>query len=368
MQCSADTQLPRGSVIKPCIALVLLFCPLLAQAIELGEPQVESWLGEPLQVLVPVELGGLEPRGVRIRLLNANEYQALNLAPAPAFLSQLTAAWTETREGLHIQLASRRTNPEPLLSIALELSTPRLRVVRYVSLLFDPRPASATAPKGPTPRQTPPRQTAKPSQPRRPSTAAQTAPKPTPKAQSTAKTPPRKAPAPSPAPPRFQLSHALREIPPHRSARPILRTPYGTLSTQLAGYARADKPATSSSVLKATTATQPALNPSLKLPPKPESAAANTEPRLPPSDKALGDHTPASAVAGPPIGRLAISLLPVLLTIGLWWALQRRVRTPPQDDDTALAAWTDGATKVTAIHEGRVAPESSTPTLRAANE
>lgn len=354
-------------VIKSCIALALLCCPLLAHAIELGEPQVGSWLGEPVQVLVPVELGGLEPQRVQIRLLNANEYSALNLAPAPAFLSHLSATWSDTSDGLNIKLTSARTNPEPLLSIAVELATSRLRIVRYVSLLFDPRPASATPPKRPNPRHTAPRQPAEAPTPTRPSPAAKVTPKPAVSAHSLARTTPSRVQTAKPVLQRFQFSHALREIPPPTAVQQVLRTPHGTLSAQLAYSAGAADAAPQPKLPLTNKGSQTTHGTDRAQSANPSPPVTQPKPQTPAPEPEIGDHSEPVAVVGLSLTRLLVSTLPVLLSISLWWLLRRRIQIGSQDEETELTA-ERGRTKVTAIHSGRLAADSSTPRLRAANE
>ena len=362
-----------GSIIKPCIALALLCCPLLAHAIELGEPQVDSWLGERLEVLVPVELGGLEPRRVQARLLSASEYEELQLAPAHPFLKHLTAGWSDAAGPLTIQIRSQRPNPEPLLTIAVEVVTPSLRVIRHVSLLFDPRPTAATTadrPQVPTPasgNESAPKSTAKPKtaaeQPRAVAPVRATAPKPS----------TNRVVAAQPAAvtlPRFQLTYSLREIPPLQVTERPTTASLGGMSTALASTStqHTEHAATSAPTPPPTTLVQarPQIHQAAPAA-RAEGVTAAIESH---ENKSLRDVSAPETPAGQPllIGRVLWALLPIVLAAALWMLLWQRVRPTAAHRGHASAAPSSETTKVTPIHAGRPVPGSAAPILRVANE
>lgn len=352
---------------------------MLAQAIELGEPQVESWLGERIDVLVPVELGELEPQRVQARLLSASEYDELQLAPAHPFLKHVTAGWSEAAGPLTIRIRSQRPNPEPLLTVAVEVVTPSLRVIRHVSLLFDPRapnarpaeraraadPASQTVtlrPAPPTPRAPAAANAARATKPP-PKTVAP----PRPAAAKTS-VEPRAAPANTAAAlPRFQLTYSLREFPPLTTPQPLADPSFGALSTALTQHG-ANVAAVTSPEPQASVAT--AVR-------RPTTPAASTRPPIegsPPAGTPATAGRPADALAPPgtensgaaSIGRIIWALIPAVLAVLLWLLLRQRIR--PASPSHAAQTTVSAATKVTPINAGRSAKEPSAPTLRAANE
>ena len=341
---------------------------------------MDSWLGERLKVLVPVELGDLEPRRVQVRLLKADEYEALDLAPAHPFLKHLTAGWSEATGPLTIRIRSQRPNPEPLLTIAVEVVTPSLRVIRHVSLLFDPRPAADQ----PAERaQAPARKSSEESAPQRPPASSPAAKPATAAAQTRAAKPDRPtAPKPStnkhtstkPAAvglPRFQLTYALRELPPQKVPEPPAAASLGNLSAALASttsqHAANAATATSAPPSANTTLAQPQIDQAADTP----KMAAGPAPAVEqPETKARTQASAPEPAAGDAVsvGRILWALLPAVLAAILWALLWQRVRPKPPHRHPASTAPTPDGAKVTPISAGRPLTGSTAPALRAANE
>lgn len=338
---------------------------------------MESWLGERIDVLVPVELGELEPQRVQARLLSASEYDDLQLAPAHPFLKHLTAGWSDAAGPLTIQIRSQRPNPEPLLTVAVEVVTPTLRLIRHVSLLFDPRESNAKPAERARPTdsasQTSSLRPAPPT-PRAPTAATATKPRSktvAPSRQATAKTSsePKAAPANTAAAalPRFQLTYSLREIPPLSAPQPLADPSFGALSTALTQHG-ADSAAVTSPEPQASVATAAR---------RPTTPAASTRSPIegsPPAATPATAGNPADALAPPgtaqngaaSIGRIIWALIPAVLAVLLWQLLRQRIR--PTSPSHAAQTTVSGATKVTPINAGRSAKVPPAPTLRAANE
>ncbi len=131
-----------------------LFCALLfsgfficAQAAELGEPVVRSYLGQPL--VADIELTGLADAGVPVgvRLANADVYRGANIGMHP-ILSNLTMSVMrrDGRQFLHI--TSTRPVESENIHLFLDLTEGSRRNVRAVTLwlLSDPAPAPKPSP------------------------------------------------------------------------------------------------------------------------------------------------------------------------------------------------------------------------------
>lgn len=312
-------------------------------AIEIGEPQVRSHLGAPMDVLLPVVLGDLEPKRVQARLLQAGEYSNLDLPSPPISPGELTLSWQPSAEQQILKLTGRSANPEPLIYLAVELSTPRLRVIRAVTLLFDPR---TEAPESAATATEPAKAIAAPvTQPRLP--AAQRVQSQQPQRQ---RARPAVKPAPSalagklstrlqsqflpPVPPgsraskmvRFQMSWALASLETNSTAVPTSASP--SAGVAIAGGRAIDSappqtstnpaqvpapsPGSTAAILSADSApaTHDAFTPTLA------TAAQSTD-----ADLAHGaDHTETWAW----IGRWSALLLLVFTALGIGWLLKKR--------------------------------------------
>ena len=135
--------------------VVKLFCVLLlsgclgsAQAAELGEPVVRSYLGQPL--VADVELTGLADPGVPVgvRLANGDVYRGANIGMHP-ILSNLTMSVMrrDGRQFLHI--TSIRPVESENVHLFLDLTEGSRRNVRAVTLWLMPDPTPAPKPLPP---------------------------------------------------------------------------------------------------------------------------------------------------------------------------------------------------------------------------
>ncbi len=129
---------------------LLLTCALLAgaaQAAELGEPRVSSFIGQPL--VADIELTMLEDAAtpVGVRLAHANVYRGANIG-MPAVLSTLrmSVMRRDGRQFLHV--TSLGPVESEHLHLYLELADGSQRTVRLATLWLspDPQPAPAPAP------------------------------------------------------------------------------------------------------------------------------------------------------------------------------------------------------------------------------
>lgn len=133
-----------------CRLPLLLTCALLAgaaQAAELGEPRVGSFIGQPL--VADIELTMLEDAAnpVQVRLAHPNVYRGANIG-MPAVLSTLrmSVMQRDGRQFLHI--TSLGTVETEHLHLYLELSDGSQRSVRLATLWLapDPHPAPTSTP------------------------------------------------------------------------------------------------------------------------------------------------------------------------------------------------------------------------------
>lgn len=131
-----------------CRLPLLLSCALLAgaaQAAELGEPRVSSFIGQPL--VADIELTMLEDAAnpVQVRLAHPNVYRGANIG-MPAVLSTLrmSVMRRDGRQFLHI--TSLGTVESEHLHLYLELADGAQRTVRLATLWLSPDPHPAPPP------------------------------------------------------------------------------------------------------------------------------------------------------------------------------------------------------------------------------
>ncbi|QOY95703.1 hypothetical protein IM543_07640 [Massilia sp. UMI-21] len=127
---------------------MLFSCALLAgaaQAAELGEPRVSSFIGQPL--VADIELGMLEDAAtpVQVRLAGPNVYRGANIG-MPAVLSTLrmSVMRRDGRQFLHVTSLAPVASEH--LHLYLELADGAQRSVRLATLWLLPDPDRAPAP------------------------------------------------------------------------------------------------------------------------------------------------------------------------------------------------------------------------------
>jgi len=143
------------------LGLSMCFCASAytsAYALSIAEPELQSSLGQRLDVRVPLD--GADLSGdLRVRLLPPSEYERMELLAPDLYGLQLSAE-VETEAGLYwVHLRSRTPVREPLLLLLIEVSSGPVRVIRELPLLLDTPVFNApsdtalarVAPRRPTP-------------------------------------------------------------------------------------------------------------------------------------------------------------------------------------------------------------------------
>ncbi len=116
-----------------------------AAALSLGSPQVYSVLGEPIDARLPIE--GSQPGATyTVRVASDVEFHRLGLV-VPGWIRNITVTTEQGPDGRsYVRLGSRVPMHEPLVSIVLELTWGGGRMLREVTLLFDPPSLRRSAP------------------------------------------------------------------------------------------------------------------------------------------------------------------------------------------------------------------------------
>lgn len=138
-------QAPRPTLLTayaPALALWLLLVPQGAQALSLGRPQVQSALGQPLDVTIPLTLAA----GEQLTDACARAEVTAGEARVPAGLLQLRLEGEGAQQRL--RLVSLVRVEEPALRITLALGCP-LRLTREFNVFVDPPGDAAAAPAAP---------------------------------------------------------------------------------------------------------------------------------------------------------------------------------------------------------------------------
>jgi hypothetical protein len=133
------------AVFRPFCALLLSALLCCAQAAELGEPVVRSYLGQPL--VADIELTALaDPAAaVAVRLASPDVYKGANIAMHPALASlTLSVMRRDGRQFLHV--TSLRPVDSDMIHLFLDLVEGNRRNVRAVTLWLTPDPTPAPKP------------------------------------------------------------------------------------------------------------------------------------------------------------------------------------------------------------------------------
>ncbi|MEX2475540.1 FimV/HubP family polar landmark protein [Marinobacter sp.] len=111
----------------------------VAQALGLGEIELQSYLNEPLDAEINLRKSqGIEPDDVFVNIASDNDYQRVGIA-RNHFLSKLQFEVTTSRDGsLIVNVSSREPLREPYLNFLLEVTWPNGRLMREYAVLVDP--------------------------------------------------------------------------------------------------------------------------------------------------------------------------------------------------------------------------------------
>ncbi|MGM0569201.1 FimV/HubP family polar landmark protein [Marinobacter sp.] len=111
----------------------------VAQALGLGEIELQSYLNQPLNAEIDVNrAGGVSPDDVIVNLASERDYERVGLR-RDFFLTQLDFNVTTAPNGeLVISVTSREPVREPYLNFLVEVTWPSGRVMREYSVLVDP--------------------------------------------------------------------------------------------------------------------------------------------------------------------------------------------------------------------------------------
>ncbi|MGO2242891.1 MAG: type IV pilus assembly protein FimV [Halomonas sp.] len=120
-----------------CVSLSLV--SPLAIAVELGYPNVSSYLNEPLKASMPLLGNSDYPlEDISVRVANQAEFAAAGLEWEP-FAANVIAQVQERQGRRQVYLSSQQTMKEPWLELLLTLQYPGGSHTRDVTLLFDPQ-------------------------------------------------------------------------------------------------------------------------------------------------------------------------------------------------------------------------------------
>lgn len=133
----------RRKLLPFCIAAALLSGP--AAAVGLGEIQLTSFLGAPLQAEVALNsLGELSADQLKVQVGSDADYEALGVEYN--YLHTLLKIEPFVRDGHgYVRISTREPISEPYLNFVLNVQWPQGRVVREFTVLLDPAPVSAVA-------------------------------------------------------------------------------------------------------------------------------------------------------------------------------------------------------------------------------
>lgn len=124
-----------------------MLMPLGAQALEVGNLQVQSRLNEPLRAQMRVDgVGPAGQRGLDVRVADQATYEQLGLVRGSAVENlQFDLTPDADSEGVRVEVRGSRAVREPYVVLLLDVRAPTGRALREFTVLLDPGPLSADA-------------------------------------------------------------------------------------------------------------------------------------------------------------------------------------------------------------------------------
>ncbi len=228
----------RGPVLRDVVfALAALLVPSIpAHALNIGTAQVRSYIGEPLEVDIPVQAESWST--LQARLLPPGEGAGTSFAQVTE-VSDFRVSLDRSVVPPLIRIRSQKPQREPVLQLLLQLRQADTSMEFAVNVLLDPSPPASVA----TPRAAPPREQKRPVVARREASLISTRPivttpvattpavaKPAPKTVVKRETPARRSPSLSTEPPAPRIAANTEAI--------FLRPGLFALQTQFESYKR----------------------------------------------------------------------------------------------------------------------------------
>lgn len=124
-----------------------LLAPVQLLALSLGEVEVLSALGDPVEVEIPVEdWGGIDPQDIRASLAARSQYESFGLDWSPVLDSlALNLVGPRLDGSLRILVSTRAPVSEPYVELLLALRWPGGSLLREYVVLFDLPPSAEPA-------------------------------------------------------------------------------------------------------------------------------------------------------------------------------------------------------------------------------
>ena len=127
----------------------LLLLPYLSNgsyALSVGEPSLQSTLGAPLLLEIPLaELNNLSAEQLKVSLADSLDFRRLGVEPKPLH-QQLKFETVIAREKAYISVSSRDATNEPYVSFVIRIQWPQGSLIQRYALFIDPAPAAKPTP------------------------------------------------------------------------------------------------------------------------------------------------------------------------------------------------------------------------------
>ena len=131
-------RIPIGTVCAGVAAIAALFMSS-AHALSIGEAQLQSRLGEPLHVTIPLShLDTVAVEELVVGPASEAEYTANGVDSAGRSATLRFQLVSDAKGGVVVDLSTRQVYSEPMLELVLEVRWPQGRAVKQFTLLLDP--------------------------------------------------------------------------------------------------------------------------------------------------------------------------------------------------------------------------------------
>lgn len=129
----------RMTIRQTLAAIALLFVSISASAVEVGNLEIKSGLGDPLRASIPLDqLGGLTSEQLKVRSATAADFAAMGIEQLGGDTFVTYEVFLDGAGKGVVLVTTERAVSEPFINLLVEFVWPGGRVVREFPVLLDP--------------------------------------------------------------------------------------------------------------------------------------------------------------------------------------------------------------------------------------
>lgn len=129
----------RMTIRQTLAAIALLFVSISAGAVEVGNLEIKSGLGDPLRASIPLDqLGGLTSEQLKVRSATTADFAAMGIEQLGGDTFVSYEVFLDGAGKGVVLVTTERAVSEPFINLLVEFVWPGGRVVREFPVLLDP--------------------------------------------------------------------------------------------------------------------------------------------------------------------------------------------------------------------------------------